>query len=179
MHHRPTVARQISVGLLLLLVVAGIAYLGSLATIPNTEGWYASVRKAPWSPPNWVFGPAWSVLYVCIAVAGWLIWRSGWTRDGRNAARPALILYGVQLGLNALWTPVFFAGYPRVGEAAWWGAMVIMVLLIACVLGLIVTGARWSQAAAWLLVPYVLWLLFAATLNAAIISLNEPIGPLI
>ncbi len=172
MRSRPTVARQIGIGLLVLTVVAGIALAGSLATIPNADGWYASVRKAPWSPPNWVFGPAWSVLYVLIASGGWLLWRKGWTPGEKNAARPALTLYAVQLGLNALWTPVFFAGYPLVGESAWWGAMVVMIMLIVSVVGLIMSAARWSKWAAWLFVPYLLWLLFASTLNAAVIVLN-------
>lgn len=172
MRSKPTVAYQIGVGLLLLAVVAGIALVGSLATIPNTDGWYASVQKAPWSPPNWVFGPAWSVLYLLIALGGWLLWRTGWTPGENNAARPALTLYAVQLGLNALWTPVFFAGYPLVGQGAWWGAMVIMIVLIVSVVGLIVSSARWSKLAAWLFVPYLLWLLFASTLNAAVIILN-------
>lgn len=172
MADRPPVSRQIGVGIVLLVTVALIALLGSMATLPNTDGWYATVTKVPWNPPNWVFGPAWSVLYVLIAVAGWLLWRRGWRSGESNAARPALTAYAVQLVLNALWTPVFFAGYPLIGEVAWWLALAVILSLIIAVIRLIAVARHWSNVAAWLLVPYVLWLVFAASLNVGIIALN-------
>lgn len=172
MHAKPPVSRQIATGAVLLAVVAVIALVGSQATIPNTTGWYAHVEKVPWNPPNWLFGPAWSILYLLIALAGWLIWRAGWRAGKPNAARGALVLFWVQLVLNAVWTPVFFAGYPVLGEAAWWGALAVIVALIATVVALIVSARKWSVAASAMLIPYVLWLLFASTLNAGIIALN-------
>lgn len=169
----PAAGRQIGVAALLLAVVTVIAALGSLATIPNTDGWYASVAKVPWNPPDAVFGPAWSVLYVMIAAAGFLIWRAGYAGTGRrNRARQQLRLYAAQLVLNGLWTPIFFAGFPVVGEAAWWIALVVILALIATVLWLIASATRVSWPAALLLVPYLLWLVFASTLNAGIIVLN-------
>lgn len=172
MRESPRVARQIVVAIVLLAAVALIAFLGSMATLPNTDGWYATVAKVPWNPPNWVFGPAWSILYILIALAGWLIWRGGWRAEGTHAARPALTAYVIQLVLNALWTPVFFAGYPLVGESAWWIALAVILLLIVSVIWLIASARRTSQLAAWALVPYLVWLVFASSLNVGIIVLN-------
>lgn len=170
---RPTVARQILTGALFLVIVAVVAALGSLATIPNTDGgWYEDVSKVPWSPPNWLFGPAWSLLYVMIAVIGFLIWRAGYTAGESNRARGTLTIYAVQMVLNLAWTPVFFAGYPIAGEAAWWAALVVILLLIVTVIMLVFSAWKWSKIAAWLLVPYVGWLIFASTLNAGVIALN-------
>lgn len=170
---RPGVGRQIGVAVLLLAAVTAIAVFGSLATIPNTEGWYTEVERAPWSPPDALFGPVWSVLYLLIALAGFLLWRAGFRGSGeRNAARGVLTLFVVQLVLNALWTPVFFAGYPVVGEPAWWAALVIIVALVVTLLVLIPKAWRWSKVASLVLVPYLLWVSFATSLNLAIIVLN-------
>ena len=166
-------ARQIIVGGVLLLVVAAIAVFGSLASASNTEGWYADVEKVPWNPPNAVFGPAWTVLYVIIALVGFLIWRAGFVGNGRpNAAKRTLGIYILQLVLNAIWTPIFFAGFPIIGEAAWWVALVVILSLVATVVWLMVSTITWSRVATFLLIPYLLWLLFASSLNAGIIFLN-------
>lgn len=169
----PAVPRQILAAAAFLVIVVAVAALGSLATAPNTDGWYAGVEKVAWSPPNWLFAPAWSVLYLLIAIAGFLIWRAGFAGAGeQNGARGALTLYVTQLLLNFAWSPIFFAGYPMIGKAAWWIALVVIVLLVAAVALLIPAAAKWSKTAAWLLVPYVAWLAFATTLNAGIIALN-------
>lgn len=172
MDSRPPAARQILVAAVLLVSVTAIAALGSLATIPNTGGWYADVNRVPWNPPNQVFGPAWSILYLLIAGGGWLIWRAGWRAGRPNSAGATLTLYTVQLALNAAWAPVFFAGYPLMGESAWWIALAIIVALDACVLWLIVSAWKRSRVAALLLAPYLAWILFASTLNAGVIALN-------
>ncbi|NLA64371.1 MAG: tryptophan-rich sensory protein [Leucobacter sp.] len=170
---RPALARQVVVLVALLITVAAIAVSGSRSTMQHTEGWYQDVEKVPWSPPNAVFGPAWSLLYVLIAVAGFLIWRSGHIGVGHaNRARGTLWLYVVQLLLNFAWTPVFFSGYPMFGEVAWWAALAIMLVLIVTVIWLIAAATRWSKTAAVLLVPYLGWLIFASTLNAGIVALN-------
>lgn len=149
-------------------IAFAVAGLGSLATIQNVNGWYADAAKAPWSPPNWLFAPVWTFLYTAMAVAAWLVWR----RRGEVDVRRPLTLYVIQLVLNAVWTPVFFALYPFVGTIALWAALAIIVALD--VLVLLTTLAFWrvSKRAAWLLVPYWAWLLFATTLNAAVAVLN-------
>lgn len=169
---RPTIPRQILMGMVFFAIVTAVASLGSLATIPNTDdGWYEDAETVPWSPPNWVFGPAWTILYCLIAIAGFLIWRAGYA-EASNHARLTLALFGVQMVLNLAWTPVFFAGYPIVGRLAWWAALLVILLLAVSVVMLIVSAWRWSKVAAWLLVPYLGWLLFASTLNAGVIALN-------
>lgn len=171
---KPTVGRQALMGAIFLGMSAAVAALGSLASVPNTNGgWYDDAVKVPWNPPNWLFGPAWSVLYVIIAIVGFLVWRAGYDGgDKPNRARSALTIFTIQLVLNLAWTPVFFAGYPVFGAAAWWAGMVVIVLLMVSVVTLIAASARWSKAATWMLVPYLCWLLFASTLNAGIIALN-------
>ena len=169
---RPSAPKQIAVGIGLLVAVFLIAFLGSLATAPNTDGWYADAAKVPWNPPNAVFGPVWSVLYVLIAIAGFMLWRTGYRGERSNAARRPLRIYAAQLVLNGIWTPIFFAGYPLIGPTAWWLALLVILALIACVVWLAVASAKFSRVTTVIAVPYLLWLAYAATLNAGIIVLN-------
>ncbi|WP_221584014.1 TspO/MBR family protein [Microbacterium sp. G2-8] len=164
-------AVQILVAVVLLLAVAGIAAGGSLATAPNVDGWYADAEKVPWNPPGGVFGPAWTVLYLLIAAAGFLLWRAIVVREKRSWDG-VLTVYIVQLALNAAWTPIFFAGYPLIGETAWWLALAVMVALIVAVIWLMALATRRSKIATLLLAPYLVWILFASTLNMGIIALN-------
>lgn len=138
--------------------VAAAAAVGSLAATSSRET-YARLDLPVFAPPGWVFGPVWTLLYVLIAVAGWLVWREvGLDRS--------FVVYGAQLVLNALWTPIFFAG-DRYGLA-----LVEIVVLLATVLVTIAMFARRSTAAAWLLAPYAGWVAFATALNAAIVLAN-------
>lgn len=141
-----------------LAAVALVAWLGSLAAASSRET-YAALELPSFAPPGWVFGPVWGVLYLFIGIAGWLLWRAaGWDR--------APTLWVVQLLLNLAWTPLFFAG-DRYG----WALVDIVVLALAIAV-LIAWSWRRSRAAALLLVPYLVWLLYATALNAAIIRLN-------
>lgn len=144
----------------LLLLNALVAFGGGLASTSGVDGWYADADKPAWTPPNWVFGPVWTVLYAVMAVAAWLIWR----RHGR-AATTALVLYGVQLALNAAWTPVFF-GAEQLGL----GLAIILALEVALV-ATIVAFHRLTPWVAWLLGPYLAWVLYATTLNAGLAAL--------
>jgi benzodiazapine receptor len=121
-------------------------------------GYYAALAKPAWSPPAWVFGPAWTVLYILMAVAAWMVWRRG----GWRAQRGALGLYLVQLALNALWTPLFF-GLQNPGLA--FAEIVLLWLALAATLVAFFRVDRWAGC---LLVPYLLWVTFAAALNFAI-----------
>ena len=138
-----------------------VGILGSLSTIGNVTGWYAQAEKAPWTPGNEVFGPVWLALYTIMAVAAWLVWRE----RGNVFRGTALILYVTQLVINAVWTPVFFGAYPLAGSAALWWGVVTILLLDAAVLATMFAFARVSRAAAWMLVPYWIWVLYATTLN--------------
>ena len=138
------------------------AGLGAIATTPEIAGWYATLAKPSWQPPNWVFGPVWTTLYAMMAVAAWLVWR---TREHRSVAGPLAVFAG-QLVLNVAWSWVFF-GLHQPG----WAAVEIVVLWLAIVATIAMFWPR-SRVAAGLLVPYLLWVTFAAVLNVTIWRLN-------
>jgi len=129
----------------------------------STNGWYAELRKPSWNPPAWVFGPAWTLLYVLMAFAAWLVWREG----GWKIQRLPLGLFLFQWLLNALWTPLFF-GLHRSGLA--FAEIVLFWLMLAATFGLF-----WQvrKAAGVLLAPYLAWVTFAAVLNFTIWRLNS------
>ncbi len=133
-------------------------------TVPNIASWYATLARPPLSPPDWLFGPVWSVLYVLMAVAAWLVWRG--PAVGRLPQR-ALVVWGCQLAVNALWTPVFF-GLRMIAPAL----AVILVLLGA--VGLTCASFwRVNRAAGLLFLPYLAWVGFASYLNAGFWWLNH------
>lgn len=121
--------------------------------------WYRALAKPSWNPPNWLFGPVWTILYVMIAIAGWLAWRAG--------AKTALGLWTAQLGLNALWSYLFF-GQKLIGTA-----LIDVTLLLVSIIAFIITAWPHTRAAALLFVPYAAWVSFATALNAAIYWLNR------
>jgi translocator protein len=140
----------------------GAAGLGSLFTTPSIGGWYVTLHKPWWIPPNWLFGPVWSVLYLSMAIAAWLVWRKG----GVSGAKLALTLFALQLVLNVCWSAVFFSAHmPGVAFAE-------IVLLWLFILATVVSFWPISRVAGWLIVPYLLWVAFAAALNYAIWRLN-------
>ena len=149
---------------LVLPCVAGA--VGSAATSPNLA-WFDTLDKPAFSPPKAVFGPVWTTLYLLMAAAHYLV-----TTHGAEPAakRAATILYGLQLGLNALWSILFF------GRRAPLAAFIEILLLCMAIVLTIVAFARISRLAALLLVPYLLWTMFATVLNAAIWRLNSESG---
>jgi benzodiazapine receptor len=151
---------QVAALAIFLAASAFVAWLGAFATVANVNGWYVDADKAPWSPPNWLFGPVWTALYTAMAVAAWLVWRRR-----SPASRPALVVYGIQLGLNLLWTPTFFGLYPVVGTAALWLAFAIILALIVAVTLTVVRFGPISRLAGLLLLPYITWIVFASSLN--------------
>ena len=138
--------------------VAATAVIGSLAAVSSAAE-YAQLRTPAWAPPSWLFGPVWTTLYVMIALSGWLFWK-------RHGTSRELVLFAVQLVLNAAWTPLFFAA-GRYGLA-----LVDIIALLVTILALIVAFGRKHKLAALLLVPYLAWVGFATALNASIVSLN-------
>lgn len=160
---------------LMLLAFLGIAFavaaFGSLTATGAVNGWYAQVPHVAWTPPNWAFGVVWTVLYTLIAIAGWLVWL-------QRTSRPtgvALGLYVAQLVLNSLWTPLFFGGYELIGQPALWLALVLILALDLAVAATITAFWPISRTAALLLVPYLLWILYASSLNwgdAVLVSLG-------
>lgn len=145
--------------LILCLLAAGI---GSLFTASSVDSWYAQLEKPAWTPPGWVFGPVWTLLYIMMAIAGWLVYRE----RGFLGAKLPLSFFLLQLMLNVLWSVIFF-GLHRPGLAfleilALWLAIAITAVLFWLV----------KPLAGLLLVPYLGWVAFAAILNFAIYRLN-------
>jgi tryptophan-rich sensory protein len=148
------------IGLLVFLALCfGTAALGSRLSDAALREWYADLAKPPWTPPDWVFGPVWAVLYPLVAVAGWTVWREG-------RSRIAVPLFLLQLALNAVWPWLFF-GFRRPG----W-AFLDIVALLASIVATMAAFQRVRRRAALLLVPYLAWVTFAAALNLAIWQMN-------
>jgi tryptophan-rich sensory protein len=159
-----TISTRPRQGLALVISIAVpfiIGGLGALSTAGNVDGWYAEANIAPWTPPNWVFGPVWSVLYVLIGVSFWRAWRM----PSSPARTAGIKLFIWQLALNAIWTPIFFSGFPLVGEIAFWLGVVIILTMDILVWMTIVTFKDVDIWAARLLIPYEAWLFIASTLN--------------
>jgi tryptophan-rich sensory protein len=152
---RPDLALLGFVGLCLLVGASN----GAL-TQAAVRSWYLTLVRPPLTPPGWAFGPVWTALYVLIGVAGWLAWRQG-------APAASLLLWGWQLLANAVWPIVFFV--LRRADLA----LVTIVVLLALILATVIAFARASRPAAWLLVPYLAWVAFAAYLNAGFWWLNR------
>ena len=169
MTRRPRVdAASIGVLIAFLAIAYAVAAFGALTTIGAVNGWYSRSLHVVWTPPNAAFGPVWTVLYTLIAVAGWLVWRHRTQRD----AAVALPLFVVQLVLNSLWTPIFFGGYGLIGPAALWIALVVIIALDLAVAATIAAFWPVSRLAAVLLTPYLVWILYASTLNWGDAALN-------
>jgi translocator protein len=139
------------------------AGIGSLFTDPEIGGWYARIAKPSWTPPNSVFGPVWSALYLMMAVAAWLVWRE----EGLAGAKWPLALFAVQLVFNALWSILFF-GQHRIGLA-----FADIILLWCAILLTLLFFWRVSALAGALMLPYLLWVTYASALNYTIWKLNS------
>ncbi len=151
-------------GLLVWLVVCLAAETaGALLTAPGIRsGWYANLAKPPWTPPHWVFGPVWTLLFIAMAFAAWLVWEGeeGFRRHGR------LWLFGAQLAANVMWSALFFT----FGDTG--AALADIALLWILVVAATVAFWRVHRTAGLLMVPYLGWLTFAAVLNFSIWKLN-------
>ncbi len=142
------------------ILVAGAAVIGSMS---NTDLWFRNLEKPPLNPPDWLFGPVWTTLYILIIIAAWLVWR---TETYQKTKRLAIGFFGAQLLLNALWSWIFFTLHnPGL-------ALVDIILLNVAIMGMIGWYGRINRTAAWLMVPYLLWVGFATYLNWAIWTLN-------
>lgn len=157
-------ARCAGPGTLVVLIVAtlGAGALGSVATAASVKGWYATIARPAWTPPNGVFGPVWTTLYILMAVAAWRVLRSGaaWT------SRP-LRLFFLQLLVNSSWSFAFFGA-----ESPLLGLVVIMPLWVLIAETMRAFG-RVDRVAGWLLAPYLAWVTYATALNAALWRLNS------
>lgn len=142
-----------------LVVGQGAGYV----TVPAVRDWYPTLAKPAWTPPDWLFPLAWTVLYVLMAIAVWLVWRRPADTSWRDRA---IGLWWLQLGLNLAWSFLFF------GQRAPLLGLIDVLLLWLAILATIAVFNRVERVAAWLMAPYLLWVSYATAVNAAIVGMN-------
>ena len=143
-----------------LLVTFGASAIGSLATINYKEPWYSLLNKPAFNPPDWVFGPVWTTLYLMMTLAIWLFWHSN------NRNKNTVYVYLIHLVFNTTWSVVFFVFHNMVL------ALFILILLIGLIINLILRFKRVNVVSAYLMIPYLLWCSFALFLNINLIMIN-------
>ncbi|HEU4574107.1 MAG TPA: TspO/MBR family protein [Chitinophagaceae bacterium] len=153
-----TVKLVISIAIPLLIGITG-----GLFTSAEIPGWYQTIRKPSWNPPSWLFGPVWTILYILMGIALFLIWKSAADSSVKNTA---MYLFAAQMIFNFFWSFIFF----RQHQIGWAFAEIVALWLL--ILLTIFAFGKISSAAAWLLVPYIAWVSFAAILNFTIWRLN-------
>jgi translocator protein len=135
--------------------------IGTIFTSPSIPTWYAALNKPALNPPGWVFGPVWTVLYIMMGIAFYLIWTSK-----SKSKKTSVILYVTQLGLNTLWSIIFFGlHWPM-------GAFIVIILLLGTIIATKISFLKISKTAGSLLIPYLLWVSFASYLNLMLWMLN-------
>ena len=147
-----------------IVICHSAGFIGAIFTSSTIPTWYDSLKKPFFSPPNWIFGPVWTILYTLMGISAYLVWRHG---IHNSQVKTALIIFGVQLFLNAIWSPIFF------GLRALFVALVVIIILWIAILLNILTFLKISKIAAVLLIPYILWVSFAAILNYSLWILNS------
>lgn len=151
--------------LILSIIVCQLAgFIGSIFTRASVSTWYVTLNKPSFTPPSWVFGPAWITLYVLMGISAFLVWSKGFNN---REIKVALIFFGIQLILNAFWSAAFF------GLRSPFAGLVVIVILWLAILLTILRFLNVSTAAGLLLLPYILWVSFAAVLNFSLFLLNR------
>ena len=148
---------------ILIIICLGIGYASSIVTQNGVQTWYPLIEKPSFNPPNWVFAPVWTVLYICIAVAGGIVWNK---IESNPLAKRAMLLFVIQLILNTLWSFLFFGlRNPLI-------ALIEIILLLLVIYETFILFNRINRTAGYLFIPYLLWVAFALLLNASIWWLN-------
>lgn len=151
---------KLFISILIPLLVGAIA---GLFTSSGVNGWYALANKPWFNPPNWIFAPMWTLLYILMGIAFFLVWRSS---ADKNIKQTAMILFSIQLAINFFWSFIFF----KLQQPGW--AFAEIILMWVMILLTIIWFGKISAAAAWLMVPYICWVSFASVLNYSIWKLN-------
>jgi translocator protein len=145
-------------------IPVAVGSISGFFTISGVESWYQTIVKPSWNPPNWIFGPVWTTLYIMMGVALYLVWKSD---SSGMLKKTAIALFSVQLVLNFFWSFIFFNQH----QVSW--ALVEIIAMWIFILLTIFAFANVSKTAAWLLVPYIAWVSFATILNYTIWQLNK------
>lgn len=147
-----------------LLLPLAVGFSSGFFTRKEITGWYATLEKPWFNPPNWLFSPVWTTLYIMMGISLWLIWKS---KEHESVKKKAVILFAIQLILNFFWSLIFFklhqTGWALAEIIAMWGFTFLTILAFAKI----------NKTAAWLLVPYICWISFATILNYSIWELNK------
>ncbi len=138
--------------------------IGSFFTFKAIPTWYAGLKKPPYTPPNWAFGPVWTTLYILMGISVFLVWQNGLATNGTLLA---FTLFWIQLALNALWSIIFF------GMKSKGGGVITIIVLWLLILATMITSFRVSRWAGALLIPYILWVGIASYLNIGVWLLNK------
>ena len=152
--------------LVLVVTCLAVAYFSSLVTRPSVETWYTTIEKPSFNPPNWLFAPVWTTLFVMMGIAGGLVWHEI-NSPKREEVKKAMLFFAIQLGLNALWSYLFFGlKNPLL-------ALIEIILLWLMIYETYIKFAKINKISGYLFVPYLLWVSFATVLNASIWWLNQ------
>ena len=146
--------------ILFLTITFSASLIGSLATFTFKEPWYSLLNKPVFNPPDWVFGPVWTILYLLMTISIWMYWHS------KNKEINTVYIYFIHLVFNATWSIVFFAFHNMIL------ALLVLVVLIALIINLIIRYRRVTMMSSYLMIPYLLWCCFALILNSSLIFLN-------
>ncbi len=158
--------------LIIAIVISELAgIIGSVFTTSSIAGWYAGLAKPALNPPAWVFGPVWATLFALMGIAAFLVWREydNGSPSTKLRVKIALSVFGLQLFLNTLWSIIFFGLHSPTA------AFIELIFLWLAILATIISFAKISKPAAWLLVPYIIWVSFAGYLNFNIAQLNKTV----
>lgn len=158
--------RTLTAPMKFLITILGTLTFGSLSGLLTADAigtWYVGIQKPSFNPPNWIFGPVWTLLYILMGIAAGLVWNSA---AGTAAKRRALSIYVIQLVLNFGWSLIFFG----LRSPGW--ALVEIIVLWSSIVWCMRSFAPIHRTAMWLLIPYLLWVSFATVLNGAIVALN-------
>ena len=152
---------RLALSILICLVAGGVGTIFTVSAIPT---WYVGLTKPSFSPPNWIFAPVWTTLYILMGIAIYLVWKKGLKT---KKVRDAVYLFGVQLVLNAIWTPIFFGMHNLLL------ALIVIIAMWIYIVKTIRAFAKVDKTASLLLYPYIAWVSFATILNASVWLLNR------
>lgn len=147
-----------------IILCQGAGIIGAIFTTPNIQMWYAQLNKPSFNPPNWIFAPVWTTLYLLMGISLFLIWQ---TKDKQEARKQGLMFFFLQLVLNTVWSIVFFGMHSLVG------GLIIIVFLWIMILLTIINFQKVKKLAAYLLYPYLAWVSLATILNFSLVILNR------